>query len=168
MSNGVPNFVPLSGAEGRQSLIINPIDFPVQASLGTSYNMIGFVSVIPSYFLASQAQILAAATSATITFPTYANLYRIKLNISGNATLATAGPVTITVTFAGNTIFSDTIYVPAAALGVANLWDENLDFNSTIPALATATGGTAGELIVTLSGALATGTLSVNAYSMYY
>jgi hypothetical protein len=107
--------------------------------------------------------ITGAAVSSTV-IPTVANqnLRKLKITLSGNATLAVAGTLTLTVTLNGVTIYSVLFYVgattPANSPALENLTGNGLDFdNIGLPAAA-------GNLVVTLSAALATGAVNINSY----
>lgn len=106
-------------------------------------------------------QITGAATSGSYQPVTaQQNLRKVILTLSGNATLAAAGAVTVTLTLNGATIFTATMYVGATVPANSPSFEEftNMDFSMIgLPAAA-------GNLTATLSTALATGSLDINAY----
>lgn len=104
--------------------------------------------------------ISGAGTSASFTPGTAnLNLRKLALSITGNASLAAAGIVTLSVTVNGVAVFSEGIYLPAAAgTNAGEAYTRNLDFDGiALPAAA-------GNITVTLSSALATGQLDFNSY----
>lgn len=104
--------------------------------------------------------IAAGATTANVAPTANANLRKISVRLSGNATLAVAATVTLTLTLNGAQFYQDVFYVPnAIAAGEQSyvLCDE--DFSFVAPGV-----GAAGTLVVTLSAALLTGTVTVNSY----
>lgn len=87
------------------------------------------------------------------------NLRKLKISLSGDASLAAAGLTTLTVQANAVTIFERTIYLPAAAPATPSLgfdlFDESFDIG--IPMAA-------GTLTLALSTALTSGKLETNAY----
>lgn len=103
----------------------------------------------------------ASASGSTIigTPPAGSNLRKLVLSIPDDATLAAAGDNQISVQLDGVTIFSDSVYVPAAALANAGQL-----YRVDIPFTDIAFNAAAGDLAVTIETALATSHLWVNAY----
>lgn len=105
--------------------------------------------------------ITGAAVTGVLT-PTLANenLRKLLLSITGNASLAAAGLLTITATANGVQFFKKAIYLPVAApVAPAPLaLDETINFEVVGIPLA------ASNITITLSAALATGQLDANAY----
>lgn len=104
-------------------------------------------------------QLAAGALTANIV-PAIAqqNLRKLKIYLSQNATLAVAGTVTLSATLNGALIYSRTLYIPAV-ITVGDAGEvASLDFDTFAAPAA------AGNLTITLSAALATGTVDANAY----
>jgi len=109
-----------------------------------------------------QATIAPAATVATLTPPVNNALEGWDISITSNATLAVAGTDTITVALNGVTIYQTSVYIPSTALSVpGQMYTHKQKYNSYIDPKV----GTSGTFTVTLSTALATGTVNVNEYS---
>ncbi len=102
-----------------------------------------------------------ASGSTTIgTPPASSNLRKLVIELSPNATMATAGENTLTIALDGKTIFIESAYITSTAIELgAILYKYDLDF-STI-AFNT---GSAGSLTASLETALATGSFNINAY----
>ncbi len=104
----------------------------------------------------------AVVTTGNMT-PTAGNLYlrKLILSMSDNVTLAAAGLNPVTVTLNGNQIYKENVYIPATAPQNVdgNYWSRELDFAKLGLNFA------AGNLVVTIGTALATGILDVNAYA---
>lgn len=88
------------------------------------------------------------------------NLRKLLLRLTGNASLAAAGLEVITATLNGIVIWRGSVYLPAAAGTEAEVWRDELDFSKL-----GLNYGAAGSLVVTVSTALATGALEINAYT---
>lgn len=105
---------------------------------------------------------LSGATTSVNVTPTLANqnLRKLKISASGDATLAVAGEITLTATLNAVTIFTRTVYLtattPAGSPMIEVLCDENFDMIG-LPAAA-------GNLTVSITTALATGKIDINAY----
>lgn len=105
---------------------------------------------------------LSGATTTVNVTPTTANqnLRKLKISASGDATLAAAGEITLTATLNGSVIFTRTVYLtattPAGSPMIEVLCDENFDMIG-LPAAA-------GNLTVSITTALATGKIDINAY----
>ena len=156
-----PADTPFTSAEGRQVIIVNPADFPVQLSaIPAGTNIIGQVAIAPSTAagLAYQFSIAAAATSSSVTPAANSTLEALTIGITGDAAQTTAGEVSVTVALNGVTIMVKKVFVPSAALGTGELVDWNMDFSK-----ANFSAGASGDLTVTLSNALTAGTVYVNA-----
>ena len=156
-----PADTPFTSAEGRQVIIVNPADFPVQLSaLPAGTNLIGQVAIAPSTAagLAYQFSIAAAATSGSVTPAANSTLEALTMGITGDAAQTTAGEVSVTVALNGVTIMVKKVFVPSAALGTGELVDWNMDFSK-----ANFSTGASGALTVTLSNALTAGTVYINA-----
>ena len=156
-----PADTPFTSAEGRQVIIVNPADFPVQLSaLPAGTNLIGQVAIAPSTAagLAYQFSIAAAATSGSVTPAANSTLEALTMGITGDAAQTTAGEVSVTVALNGVTIMVKKVFVPSAALGTGELVDWNMDFSK-----ANFSAGASGTLTVTLGNALTAGTVYVNA-----
>jgi len=109
-----------------------------------------------------QGTIAPAATAATLTPPANDALEGWDISITSNATLAVAGTDTITVALNGVTIYQTSVYIPSTALSAAGqMYTHKEKYNSFIAPKA----GASGTFTVTLSTALATGTVNVNEYS---
>lgn len=104
----------------------------------------------------------AALTSGNIA-PGAANTYlrKLLLRLTGNVTLAAAGLNVITATLNGVQIWKGSVYIPAAATNLAQYWTEEIDFTAGQIGLNYG----AGDLVVTVGTALATGSLEINAYN---
>lgn len=107
----------------------------------------------------------AAITGATLTTgnmtPAASNLYlrKLQLSLTGNAAMAVAGLNTITATLNGTQIYKRQVFLPAASASlVGQAWEETLDFAKEGMYFG------AGSLVVTVSTALSTGALEVNAF----
>ena len=156
-----PADTPFTSAEGRQVIVVNPADFPVQLSaIPAGTNIIGQVAIAPSTAagLAYQFSIAAAATSGSVTPAANSTLEALTIGITGDAAQTTAGEVSVTVALNGVTIMVKKVFVPSAALGTGELVDWNMDFSK-----ANFSTGASGDLTVTLSNALTAGTVYVNA-----
>lgn len=106
-----------------------------------------------------QSSISGAALTATIIPVASTNLKMLQLGLSGDASLAVAGEETISVSLNGTVIYSDVLSLPAAAGTNPSAWNQVLDFSHI-----GLNAGAAGDLVVTIGTALATGKLSINAY----
>jgi hypothetical protein len=140
--------------------VINPAPITIVQGSGylSSTNPIPMASAVQAV-APFNGSITGTATSVTITPPADANLRDIHIDITDNATLATAGVDTITATLNGVVIYSGGAFVPATALdtnGVLRSIDVN--FGSIAP------NAGSGTLVVTIGTALATGSVYVNAY----
>lgn len=103
---------------------------------------------------------VSGTTSKTLGTPnTDAKLRSLNVSLPSDATLATAGKTTLTVSLNGVAVFVDSVYVPATAPDSAGLvYDRKIDFGgAAFPA------GT-GKLTAKLSTALATSAFNVNGY----
>jgi len=109
-----------------------------------------------------QATIAPASTVATLTPPANNALEGWAVSITSNATLAVAGTDTITVALNGVTLYQTSVYIPVTALSTAGqMYSHKQKYNSfVVPKV-----GASGTFTVTLSTALATGTVNVNEYS---
>ena len=102
----------------------------------------------------------AAGTTVIGTPPANTNLRKMVLSVTENATMATAGENQVTIALNGVTVFTDQAFVPAVALATNGLlYHRDLDFGAL-----GFSAGNAGTLTATLGTALATGSLTVNAY----
>ncbi len=89
------------------------------------------------------------------------NLLKLIMSFSENTTIAAAGINTLTVTqnSGGNTIYKQSVYIPAtAAVATFNAKPIELDFSTLAYNMFTS------NMTVSLSTALATGILDINAY----
>lgn len=104
----------------------------------------------------------AVLTSGNIA-PGAANQYlrKLTLRLTGNVSLAVAGLEVITATLNGAQIWKGSVYIPAAATNLSEYWREELDFTSAGIGLNYG----AGDLVVTVGTALATGALEINSYT---
>jgi hypothetical protein len=107
--------------------------------------------------------ITGATTSSGNIAPGAANQYlrKLCLRLTGNVSLAAAGLNVITATLNGTQIWKGSVYIPAAAGTAAEYWKEELDFTSDDIGLNFG----AGDLVVTVGTALATGALEITAYT---
>jgi len=103
---------------------------------------------------------ITTATSATVTPPANSNLRKLNLDLTENASIASAGIVTITATLNGVVVAKKGVYLPATAGGNIGITDI---FQCDFSDIAFNTGAS-GTFVVTLSTALATGQLDFNAY----
>lgn len=87
--------------------------------------------------------------------PANANLRKLILEITANATLAAAGELGLIFNLNGNLIYETSVYIGAGFAG----WSKVIDFDSIAPNV-----GGAGTLSVTFSGGLTAGHLVANAY----
>jgi len=130
---------------------------PSVNSGGTPYQNTEIPALASTYY---SGAITGATKTATIV-PGTANLYLRKLIMSftGNASIAAAGTNLLTVTVNGSTVYEENVYLPAAA-GTApgSLYKIALDCQKIGIYCA------AGDIVVTLATALATGILDINAY----
>lgn len=109
--------------------------------------------------VATAYQGVITASSVTITPTANTKIRKLKLALTENATLAVAGIDVVTVSLNGVTIYQTGIYIPAAALtSTSLLWNEEINFDDI-----THNSGT-GNLVVSLSTALAGGAMYVNAW----
>lgn len=131
------------------------VNMPAVPNGATGYSM---VQVPTPNFDPKQISIAAAATSGNVS-PSVpnTNLRKLILEVSGDATLGAAAEIGITVTLNAVTIFAAKVAVGTVA-GTGSLYARTLDFDAVAPNAGT------GNLTVTLSGALTTGTVSANAY----
>lgn len=105
--------------------------------------------------------VTAPATTGTATPPPNTDLHEFGITMSSNATTATAGIVTVTLSLNGEVIRVSPVWVPATqGSGSNRLMDTNAVPLSDISFPV----GAAGTLDVTISPALTAGTVHVNAY----
>ncbi len=132
----------------------------LNGSMVSSTNPLPTVSGAPVVASATPLQgTITTATSLTLTPPANSNLRLLHIDVSDNSTQTTAGVITVTATLNGVVIYVGGVYVPATALSNAgSLFQTSLNFGAVA-----ANAGT-GSLVITLSGALATGDIFVNAY----
>lgn len=98
-----------------------------------------------------------STTGAVVTVvPGALNLRKMKLTVSGNATLAAAGLTLITVALNGVNIYKQSVYVPAASAGIASVFD--VAFDDAAPAAG------AGTLSLSAGTALTAGLIELNAW----
>ena len=155
-----------AAAAGNSTVYIGNTPVPVSEStldgiVSSSYAAQGITSHLGAIGMTAVAgTISGTGTSVALTPPANSNLRKLLLSLSENATLATAGIDTITATLNGVQIFSEGIYIPAAAVsGVGLAYHRNIEFESIA-----ANAGATGNLTVAIDTALATGQLNVNAY----
>jgi len=159
-----PFFLDPNQITGSQPVIISGIDTgnalnvtPAQMAVGNvPYRVQEYAA--PSQIM--QGNITGAATSINLT-PVTANMNcrKIQIALSGDATLTAAGEITLTVAANGNTVYKRTLALLAAAPAQypPSVDVCLLDFDTIAIPMA------AGNLTVSLSSALATGILDVNA-----
>ena len=132
-----------------------PVSVPISVS-GAPY----LVNLEPLAASAVQYTITGAAVSGTATPTANTNMRYLQITASEDASLAAAGIVTVTVTLNGTQVYQEGIYLPASAGSIIGKTDiaripfESIAFNA----------GVAGALVTTISTALATGQIDVNAY----
>jgi hypothetical protein len=152
----LPNAGAVTITGGSVGITGQPIDTqPAVNNGGAPYQ----VQEIPP--LASAPQYGAAASGTITLTPATTGQYlrKLVLSISANATLASAGVTTLTVSANGTQVFKQSVYVPAAALDNAgSLWEVNLDFVEVGIAMGT------GTLTVVIGTALTAGTVEANGY----
>lgn len=129
-----------------------PVDIPAAPVAGAYLNRI----IPAATFEAVHGSISGAGLSAVITPAASANLRKIILDLSGDASLAVAGRTTVTVTVNAKVVYQANISLPAAAAN--NPWTRTIDFDTIAPN----SGGAA--ITVAISTALATGILDINGY----
>lgn len=154
--------LPGSGAVSIQNTvnaqIVGPDPLPVLPgpnSAGVAYQNTEIPAPVTAYY----ASIAAGATSATI-MPTVAgaNLRKLLIDITANATLAAAGTTLLTVRLNGITIYERNIYILNAIRSTQSSYRDVLDFSKL------GLAAQSGALIVSLATALATGVVDINAY----
>lgn len=137
----------------------NGVIVPTQPAVnngGLPYQVQKITQAVEYHYLS----ITGAAVSANVV-PTIANqnLRKLIFNLSSDATLAAAGRNLLTVTANAVVVYEESVYIPAAALNTASAFKlPTLDFSAFSVPMA------AGNLTVSLSNALATGILDINAY----
>ncbi|MGH9436409.1 MAG: hypothetical protein ACRD22_00590 [Terriglobia bacterium] len=133
---------------------------PAVNAAGTPYQVQGIPALATAVFNNSITS--AVLTSGNIA-PGAANQYlrKLSLRLTGNVSLAGAGLEVITATLNGVQIWKGSVYIPAASANVAEYWKEELDFASDGIGLNFG----AGDLVVTVGTALATGSLEINVYT---
>ncbi len=155
---------PFLNAEGRQVFVVNDSNYPAAVIIEALNTAVTVLSEYVYYYPA-QATIPAGGTSATIAAESNTNLTRLKVEIPGNAVLATAGVVVLTVTYGTVTLHQVGIYVGATASSLPVLYSIDLEYDTNAyPAL----DSTGGDIVVSLSQALAAGTVYINANQSYY
>ncbi len=137
----------------------------VPTSISANGAVVSNTAPLPSEILPQSATLVTgsatAAGATTIgTPPASSNLRDLVIDVSENATQTTAGEDTLVVALNGVTVYSTSVYVPAAPLTSSGILSHiDIGFDGT--AFNT---GSAGTLTVTLGTALATGNVQVNAY----
>jgi len=119
---------------------------------GVPYN----VRLSPAAAAPYNASITGAAVSAVIAPVANSIMRRLRLALTGDASLAAAGALTISAVLNGVMVFSEIVHMPAVAGTGAQLYVADYDVSD----LAYNVG--AGNLTVNISAALATGSLSIN------
>lgn len=154
--------LPGSGAVNVQNTIsaqiVGPDPLPVLAgpnSGGIAYQNTEIPAPVTAYY----GSIATAATSVSIT-PAVArlNLRKLLIDLSNNATLATAGTDLLTVQLNGVTIYQRHVYIPTTVAPDQSDFRTELDFSKL------GLAAQSGALVVSLATALATGVVDVNAY----
>lgn len=166
---------PKGGAEilvtGNGQVNLTFVDFPVMPQLSYVAGQVVQMAAVPPGALAYAVQevprtvdphyqsLTAAGAGAAIT-PAVAgtNLRKLKMSITGNASLAAAGLQNIQATLNGVLIFETNVLIPAAAGTGPVLWSDTLKFEMQAPNAGN------GGLVMTLGTAFATGSMDVNAY----
>ncbi len=174
ITSGAPvssgNALPVSLSSGSSTAVTNTSGTAayVQTASGTSLSAlltsgtadIGNVGVTPSAATLVSGTATASGSTTIGTPPSGSNLRKMALTVTENATQATAGENTITVSLNGVPVYTDQIYIPATALAAAGaLYMQMLDFDTIAFRV-----GSAGTLAVNLGTALTAGALVVNAY----
>lgn len=132
--------------------------FPVSGTVTVN----GGVTVSPAssstVFLTNKSR--GASSLVTATGGTLGGRYlrELRVSVTGDATLATAGETTITVTCNGTTVFEEAIYLGTAASNAALAYAATIDYSDL--------GFTVGVVDITLSTALATGKVQFMAFGM--
>lgn len=140
--------------------VVSPDPLPTSPTVnagGVPYQNTEVPVVVTPFF--NNAITGAAVTSGDITPAPNTYLRKLILSLTGNVTLAAAGLNLITATLNGVVVFKENVYIPAAAIDADEFWVKILDFAKLGLAV-----GAAGSLVVTVSTALATGELDINAY----
>lgn len=99
---------------------------------------------------------LSTTGAAASVAPGALNLRKMKLSVSGDATLAAAGRTLITVALNGVTIYKQSVYLPIAAPGIGQIFD--IAFDDAAP------NAGAGTLSVSAGTALTAGLIELNAW----
>jgi hypothetical protein len=134
----------------------NPGVTPTVNSGGTPYQN----TEVPALASTLYSGAITGATKTATLVPGTANLYLRKLIMSftGNASLASAETNLLTVAVNGTTVYEENVYLPGAAGSVAgSLYKIILDWEKVGIYCA------AGDIVVTLATALATGQMDINA-----
>ena len=147
----LPSGTQVSVSGTVQVNIASPNPLPVQPNINVAGVPYQF-TLIPSASTFSTFNIPATNLSGNVAPTPNTNLKKLRVSITGEATLGAAAEIVVTVTLNGVTIFTDNVFVPAVAGTGAQLYSTELDFsNVALPV------GAAGTLVTTLSAALATG-----------
>lgn len=128
-----------------------PVTVPAVPAGATGYSVVEQ----PAPLFTNNANAALINTGVIGAPPANANLRKLVLEITSNATLAAAGELTLTFTLNGNQVYQTAVYIGAGFAG----WSKVLDFDSIAPNV-----GGAGTLNVTFSAALTAGHLVANAY----
>lgn len=102
------------------------------------------------------AEYLSTTGAAVNIAPGALNLRKMKLTVSGDATLAAAGRTLITVALNGVTLYKQSVYLPIAAPGIGQEFD--VAFDDAAPNAA------AGNLTLSAGTVLTAGLIELNAW----
>ncbi len=132
----------------------NPLDVSVPASVAGTPYAVQAVPLPPKLIFGSATVVGATALTAP---PASVNLRKLRVTISGDATLAAAGEQTLSVTLAGVVVWQDVLWLPLTAQV-----ENGLIYKADIPFPDIAYNTTAAPTFgITLGTALATGKVNV-------
>ena len=140
--------------------VVSPDPLPTEPTVnsgGVPYQNTEVPVLVTPFF--NNAITGATLTSGNITPSPNTFLRKLTLALTGNVSLAAAGLNLITATLNGVVVYSENVYIPAAAADTSIAWSRDLDFSKL-----GLSAGAAGSLVVTVGTALATGELDINAY----
>jgi hypothetical protein len=154
----VGNFPATQPVSGQVSLLQGTTDLSVTNPIFAQITNTDLVIAPSSASLVSG--VVTASGSTTVGTPiANTNLRGLTVSLTGNASQATAGVLTVTLALNAVTVAVLSFFVPATAGNIISGIEHFRDFNDvSFPV------GTAGTLTCELSAALATGVINVNGY----